>query len=211
MPLGFKGFQKGHSIWVGRKLSEETKRKIGEKNTKYGDKFCIKCKKKIYKYNKQSIRCRTCANIIKNKSTKMRRLVAESKFGVIREDMLGDRNPAKREDVRKKLSEGQLGEKHWNWKGGKSFEPYPVGWNKTFKEQIRYRDGYRCQICGCPEIENGKRLDVHHINYDKQNITEINLVSLCKPCHMGTNKNREWWKEKLTQEKNDRAKEKTIS
>jgi hypothetical protein len=81
------------------------------------------------------------------------------------------------------------------WKGGKSFEIYPIGWNNTFKEQIRYRDGYKCQLCGKPEIENCRKLDVHHIDYNKQNISEKNLTSLCKSCHIKTNNNREYWKE----------------
>ncbi len=84
---------------------------------------------------------------------------------------------------------------HPNWQGGKSFEPYPLGWNNTFKEQIRYRDGYKCQICGVPEVETGRRLDVHHIDYDKKNINPENLTSLCKSCHMTTNFNRNYWKE----------------
>lgn len=80
-----------------------------------------------------------------------------------------------------------------NWRGGISFIPYPLGWSKTFKEQIRYRDGYKCQVCGTPETENGKKLDVHHIDYDKHNLEERNLVSLCVKCHRKTNHNRELW------------------
>ena len=90
--------------------------------------------------------------------------------------------------------EFKKGSNHWNWQGGKSFEPYPLGWNKTFKEQIRYRDGYKCQICGIPEIEHGRKLDVHHKDYDKMNIKPENLISLCNSCHIKTNHNREYWK-----------------
>lgn len=84
-------------------------------------------------------------------------------------------------------------DKHYQWKGGISFEPYPLGWNKTFKEQIRYRDRYKCQLCGKPEVENDKRLDVHHKDYNKNNINPDNLVSLCKNCHIKTNHNRDYW------------------
>ena len=80
-----------------------------------------------------------------------------------------------------------------NWKGGKSFEPYPLGWNKTHKEQIRFRDGYKCQICGCSEVENIRKLSVHHIDYDKNNIELNNLISICIKCHSKTNFNREYW------------------
>lgn len=90
-------------------------------------------------------------------------------------------------------AKGQLGENGSNWKGGKSFEPYPLGWSKTFKEQIRFRDGYKCQLCGCSEVENGRKLDVHHKDYNKINIMENNLISLCTSCHCKTGYNREYW------------------
>lgn len=82
-----------------------------------------------------------------------------------------------------------------NWHGGKSFEPYPLGWSRTYKEQIRYKDGYKCQICGIPEIENCRKLAIHHIDYNKENINPENLISLCVFCHTKTNFNRDKWKE----------------
>lgn len=82
-----------------------------------------------------------------------------------------------------------------NWKNGKSFELYPLGWNKTHREQIRFRDGYKCQICAIPEAEHIRRLDVHHIDYNKLNNKSENLISLCVYCHMKTNGKREYWKE----------------
>ena len=80
-----------------------------------------------------------------------------------------------------------------NYREIKSFKSYPLGWNKTFKEQIRYRDEYKCQICGKPEIENGRKLPVHHIDYDKLNIKENNLISLCNICHLKTGGNRDYY------------------
>ena len=80
-----------------------------------------------------------------------------------------------------------------NWRNGVSFEPYPLGWNNTFKEQIRFRDGYKCVVCGCPEVENGRKLDVHHEDYDKNNLSPENLSSLCQSCHGKTNGNRKFW------------------
>jgi len=72
---------------------------------------------------------------------------------------------------------------------------YPPEFNKNLKEAIRQRDNYICQICGCSQLENGRCLDVHHINYDKKNNNPNNLISLCHPCHMKTNKNRKYWRE----------------
>ena len=81
------------------------------------------------------------------------------------------------------LSKTQQGKRNSNWQGGKSFELYPLGWNKTYKEQIRYRDGYKCQSpeCGIPEVECRRKLDIHHIDYDKKNIKPENLISLQSP------------------------------
>lgn len=99
--------------------------------------------------------------------------------------------------AKKKCKDGKIGYKslqnHSGWQGGKSFEPYSLGWTKTFKEQIRYRDNYKCQICGKPEVENCRKLDIHHIDYDKKNIKQENLISLCKSCHSKTNYNRKDW------------------
>ena len=86
-----------------------------------------------------------------------------------------------------------------NWNNGSSFEPYPLGWNNTFKEQIRYRDKYKCQNCGKPEIENNRKLSIHHIDYNKENLAPNNLISLCQSCHSKTNFNREYWKKYYTQ------------
>ena len=87
----------------------------------------------------------------------------------------------------------QKEELNHNWQGGKSFEPYPLGWTKTFKEQIRYRDKHKCQLCGILEIECDRRLHVHHKDYDKTNINSDNLISLCNSCHTKTNWNRKYW------------------
>ena len=91
-----------------------------------------------------------------------------------------------------KASLAASGPNHWNWQGGKCSEPYGDGWHERLREQIRNRDGRVCQMCGKPE--NGKKLDVHHIDCDKDNHRPDNLVSLCKdPCHKSTNFNRWYW------------------
>ena len=85
------------------------------------------------------------------------------------------------------------------WKGGVSFEPYPLGWDKTHREQIRYRDKYTCQLCGIPEVECIRKLHVHHIDYNKKNIIPENLISLCNACHSKTNHNRDYWIKHFTE------------
>ena len=80
-----------------------------------------------------------------------------------------------------------FGKEHWNWQGGKSFEPYSVDWTETLKRSIRERDHYICQLCN----EYGNC--VHHIDYDKKNCNPENLITLCEKCHNRTNYNRKDW------------------
>jgi len=90
-------------------------------------------------------------------------------------------------------SEFKSGNLHPNWAGGISFEPHNPSFNKALKEQIRQRDNYQCQDCGILQKDLGRKLDVHHIDYDKKNDDPMNLISLCKSCHMKTNYNKEDW------------------
>lgn len=68
---------------------------------------------------------------------------------------------------------------------------YPIAWTKILKESIRIRDEYTCQICGKIHTLNDKKPDVHHIDYAKNNLDPLNLITLCHSCHMETNANRE--------------------
>lgn len=96
--------------------------------------------------------------------------------------------------TREKLSIAHSGEKCHLWKGGISFEPYCPKFNNRLKEEIRNKYGRKCLLCGAPE--NGRRLDIHHVDYDKQqgcNGKKWELVPLCLPCHSKTNNSREYW------------------
>lgn len=92
------------------------------------------------------------------------------------------------------------GKNNPNWCNGKSFEKYSINFNKTLKENIRKRDKYVCQECGL-KLNKNKKLAIHHIDYNKKNNKENNLVSLCNSCHSKTNFKRSDWakyfKEKL--------------
>jgi predicted DNA-binding protein YlxM (UPF0122 family) len=81
-----------------------------------------------------------------------------------------------------------------NYINGKSREPYPLLFNIQLKDKIRVRDNFVCQLCGVPELECNKRLAVHHIDYNKINCKENNLISLCIKCNSKVNKNRNHWK-----------------
>jgi hypothetical protein len=99
------------------------------------------------------------------------------------------RSPEWRAKVRAALS----GSKSPCWLGGISRAPYAWSFNAELKEEVRRRDGYKCQLCGAPQAEFNRRLDVHHIDYDKKNSDPVNLIALCRLCHTKTNGNREHW------------------
>lgn len=95
------------------------------------------------------------------------------------------------EETRKKISMAQKGEKSRNWEGGKSFLPYPLIWNEKLKQFIKDRDNNECQNPYCKS--NSKRLAVHHINYDKDNCLQFNLIALCNSCNAEANHNKREW------------------
>lgn len=86
------------------------------------------------------------------------------------------------------------GEGSHAWKGGLNKILYPRDFNKKLKQKIRERDGYVCQICGDHQ-QKRRLIPVHHIDYNKNNIENENLISLCHVCHAKTNSNRDQWKE----------------
>jgi len=94
-------------------------------------------------------------------------------------------------ETRKKLSDALKGSKCHLWKGGTSKEPYPFEFDHELKESIRARDKYRCQLCHKPQ--NGRRLPIHHIDYNKKNLAPSNLISLCESCHSKTNTHRTYY------------------
>ena len=105
-------------------------------------------------------------------------------------------------EVKQRLSAMYIGENNPNWRGGVSFEPYCHKFNKVFKEYIRDKFGRKCFLCGKTEKENGRKLCVHHVNYNKNCFCEEDVncqfIPLCSKCHSKTNHNREYWKREIT-------------
>lgn len=60
---------------------------------------------------------------------------------------------------------------------------YPPEWTDELKEQIRERDGNICQICALEWPNDSERFSVHHIDGNKANCADDNLVTICKGCH----------------------------
>lgn len=102
---------------------------------------------------------------------------------------------------RKCAKQGKL---HSNYIDGRTGRPYPTEFNNKLKDEIRERDNYTCQgeNCGMTEEEHiivyGRCLEVHHIDYNKQNCVKTNLITTCKQCNIRANKNRDYWEEYYT-------------
>jgi len=73
----------------------------------------------------------------------------------------------------------KVGDKSPLWKG-KIHREY-FRFNDNLKNKIRERNNYQCQICFGKF--NSNKLDVHHIDLNRENIAKTNLVSLCETCH----------------------------
>jgi len=145
----------------------------------------------------------------------------------------GNDNPAKRKEVREKISKKLTGRKlskqhienikkggggfskgcvPWNkgikwvelslkrmrennpaWRGGTSFVGYGKKFTRSYKKDIRKRDGNQCFLCLKCQKDEGRALAVHHIDYNKNNNSLDNLITLCSSCHSKTNINRKKW------------------
>lgn len=184
--------------WLGKNRSEETKRKlsIANKGKLHRGSFTkgnipwSKGKTGLYTHSEETKRKMSENNAYYWKG---KRHSEESKKKM-RENFTGGFSGGRHsEETKRKMSKARKKEKHWNWLGGKSFEPYSVDWTRDLKRAIRKRDRYTCQICGKEPATS-----VHHIDYNKKNCNSDNLVTLCRGCHTKTNYGRERWIEFFT-------------
>lgn len=168
--------------------------KIGEKNPKFG----------LHRYGQEN------PMYGKKQSEIAKRKIGEKQKGRIRSDeekkklslrFLGNNNPNYgkiiSDKIRKKISliriENGLSklDKNPNWQGGKSFEEYGLEFNDDLKNKIRERDDHTCNICLVKD--DFSNFPVHHIDYNKKNNKDHNLITLCATCHLKTNFNRNNW------------------
>ncbi len=78
-----------------------------------------------------------------------------------------------------------------NWKGGIQNKPYCEIWsNLEFKESIKFRDDYKCLNPHCSNKSD--ILVIHHIDYNKDNCDNNNLITLCNSCNVKANYDRDW-------------------
>ncbi len=148
-------------------------------------------------YFKGSGRCRSCANLGERNSFYRKKHTRKTKKRISKIK----RNYYK---THKSPMFGRKGNKHPAYIHGKGYEPYTTEFTQKLKDKIRQRDNYECKECKMIEEEHimvyGRILEVHHIDYNKQNCDEDNLITLCKQCNIRANYNRKYWK-KYYQEK----------
>jgi len=168
---------------VGSKHSEETKRKMSD--ILKGHKVSEETKRKI-SINNGAHRPETKRKISVNNGS--RRPEIRKK---ISEGLKGRRHS---EETKRKMSEVKrgryIGDKSPNWKGGASFLPYPPVFNNELKQFIKNRDSNECQNSYCSDVS--KTLTIHHVDYDKDNCSQFNLITLCFPCNGKANNKHRW-------------------
>jgi len=164
--------------WSRKKSEAQT----GEKNHFYGKPRS----KKLREMQSQKMRGRKSSFLGKHHTKEALRRQSEIKRGK-NHPMFGKHHSEK---TRRKMSDAQRGEKAtWygkfgelspTWKGGISFEPYPITFNEAFKRFVRGYYGNVCINCGKTPEENDRKLAVHHYDYDKNS---KNCVPTCNSCN----------------------------
>ena len=194
--------------FYGKHHTEETKNKNRIAHYKKGKSRCIDCKKQLSSYGTK--RCSSChwkwihknnkkiiINLLKNR--KPRKSIYKKYYCI---------------DCKKQLAKNAcyyntkrcyscahrihtIGKLNPNWRGGLTKIGYSWKFNKQLKESIRKRDNYTCQKCRMTEEEHlivyGRNLEIHHIDYNKKNCKENNLITLCLGCNIRANYNRAYW------------------
>ena len=64
---------------------------------------------------------------------------------------------------------------------------------KKIIERSNMKNFLLCQSCNIKQENCYRELDVHHIDYSKQNCKKDNLISLCSGCNIRVNFNRDYW------------------
>jgi endogenous inhibitor of DNA gyrase (YacG/DUF329 family) len=122
---------------------------------------------------------------------------AKESIEKIAKSKIGKPRPA---EVCQKISESRMGKykgaQNPNWRGGLSYEPYCFRFDYKLKENVRDAFGRKCYLCPKTENKRGRKLSVHHVDYNKsQGCAGLkwSLIPLCSKCHSMTNFNRWYW------------------
>jgi hypothetical protein len=127
-------------------------------------------------------------------------IISEKHKKAVKEFMLAAwKNPVFKEKL--------IGKNANNWKGGLSFEPYSTEFNNSLKKHIKERDNNKCQNPKCRN--NTKIINIHHIDYNKLNCSELNLITLCTSCNSRANFKRHRWEKLYKRIINEKYNERT--
>jgi len=147
-----------------------------------GNDFC--CQKSYYKNNKKYYK-----QYYKNNRNKFKQNYENSrKLNTNRQGS---------EEYKIEISCRQQGIVRKDWNGFVTKQKYCNLFNEKFREKIRDRFYRKCFLCNKSEINNGKRLSVHHVNYNKNCLcgSVCEFVPLCMKCHAKTNGSRQYWED----------------
>lgn len=186
IPHSIESKRKMSLVHKGKKLSEEIKLKISE--SLKGRFFTKETKKKMSLHAKN--RFKDKKNHPKygthhSNKTKLKLSLAK----------LGNKNPMKDFKTRKKISATYLGIDEKDWNGFSNYHSITKGLlTSKQKNRIKKRYNYTCQLCGLSG-KGKNEIDLHHIDYNKQNNNPNNIIILCRKCHHKTNCNRKDWEE----------------
>lgn len=167
--------------------TEETRRKISD--AQRGKK-----RKPLSEEHKHKIRDALTGRISPNRGVPRPQHVIDR----VREANLGKKATL---ELRIKLSCVHKGIPIEEWDGFGWAGDYCEKFDNPFRERVRNFFGRRCVNCGKLESDNnGRKLAVHHVTYDKQTCCHNGkplFVALCTSCHGKTQKQREHWKQRF--------------
>jgi len=151
--------------WLGKKRSKEDRKKMSLSYNKENHMYWLN------KERPEETKIKIASSLIINAKN-------NPNYG-----MKGKYHSEEAKNRMRKKAKLRTGEKATNWRGGLTFIDYPEEFNEQLKEVIRQRDNYKCQLCGCLQIECIEKLNIHYIDHNKKNNDPRNLISLCRRCH----------------------------
>lgn len=209
--------------WLGKKLSEEHKRKI--RVALKGKKLTEEHRRKISKAHRG--KKHTEEHRRKNSEThKGKKLSEETKkkignFWRGKKRLFSEEHRSRSRELRLLYNKNWKGKHHTEETKRKMSEshkgmkkPWVVPPNNKMENNPNWQGGKSFELYGIDWTETLKNLirkrdnytcrlcekpqeniahDIHHIDYDKKNCNSINLITLCHTCHVKTNRSKEYW------------------